>query len=187
MALAKGPASNQSLLRLSLASCVLENERASAILGVLKTHPRLRSLGMPQSHKTRKLGSRYNFFDDGIKDALQAFIVNGPKSVRLPDLGVTAMSVPAIESLAAEVTRSDSLVDFHAGSIHGHDDQNVLAPMKRKLERNRQHLYGMDDTTFSKTEGRWLMEPKDADIMKSACSNRDLVSTGKQPEYVKER
>ena len=130
MALAKGLAGNQSLLRLNLASCGLKNEGASAILGALKSHPRLRSLGMPQSHETSKLGSRYNFFDDGIKDALKAFIVNGPKSVRLLDLGDTAMSVPAMESLAADVTRSDSLVVFYAGSIHGHGDENILALME---------------------------------------------------------
>ena len=174
MALAKGLASNQSLLRLHLASCGLKNEGAIAILGALKSHPRLRSLGMPQSYETSKLGSRYNFFDDDIMDALKAFIVDGPKSLRLIDLGDTAMSVPAIESLAADVTRSDSLVVFYADSIHGHGDERILARMKWKLDENRQHLYGMDDATFSKTERRWLMEPKDADIIQSACSTRDV-------------
>lgn len=67
---------------------------------------------MPQSYETSKLGSRYNFLDDGVKDALKAFIVNGPKTLRLFDVGDTAMSVPAIESLSANVTRSDSLVVF---------------------------------------------------------------------------
>lgn len=174
MALAKGLASNQSLLRLSLASCGLKNEGVIAIVRALKRHPRLMSLGMSQSYETSKLGSRYNFFDDGIKDALKAFIVNGPKSLRLLNLGDTAMSVPAIESLAADVTRSDSLVVFYARSIHGHGDEKILAIMERKLGENRQHLYGMDDTTFSKTEGRWLMEPKDADIINRACFNRDV-------------
>ena len=46
--------------------------------------------------------------------------------------------------------------------------------MIRKLDGNRQHLYRMDDATFSKTEKRWLMEPKDADIVDNAWSNRDV-------------
>ncbi|KAK0508890.1 hypothetical protein JMJ35_008261 [Cladonia borealis] len=189
MALANGLARNQSLLRLNLASCGLNNDGVIAILGALKAHIRLRSLGLSQSHETSKLGSRYNYFDDGIKDALKAFIVEGPKSVRLLDLGDTAMSVPAIDSLAVEVARSDSLVVFYAGSIHGHGDDNVLTLMERKLDGNRQHHYGMDDTTFSKTERRWLMEPKDADIINSACSNRnfELASMGNPPEDVKYR
>ena len=174
MALAKGLVGNQSLLRLNLASCGLKNEGVIAILGALKSHPRLRSLGMPQSYETSKLKSRYNFFDDGVKDALKAFIVNGPKSLRLLDLGDTAMSVPAIESLTADVARSDSLVVFYAESIHGNGDEEVSARMKRKLDGNRQRLYRMDDATFSKTERRWLMEPKDADIVDSAWSNRDV-------------
>ena len=112
MALAKGLESNQSLLRLDLASCGLKNKGVIAILGALKTHPRLRFSSMPQSYETSKLGSRYNFLDDGVKDALKAFIVNWPKILRLLDIGDTAMSVPAIESLSANVTRSDSLVVF---------------------------------------------------------------------------
>ncbi len=177
IALAKGLASNQSLLRLNLASCGLKNKGLIAILEALKAHPQLRSLGMPQSYVTSELGSRYNFFDDGVKDALKAFIVNGPKTLRLFDLGDTAMSVPAIESLAADVTRSDSLVVFYAESIHGNGDKEVLARMKRKLDGNRQHLYGMDEAAFSKTERRWLMDPKHTDIINSACFNRDDGTT----------
>ena len=121
MALAKGLASNRSLLPLNLASCGLKNKGVIAI-------PRLMPLGVPQSYETSKLGSRYNFLDAGVKDALKAFIVIGPKSLRSIDLGDTAMSMPAIESLAADVARSDSLVVFYAGSIHGNGDEEILSP-----------------------------------------------------------
>ena len=79
------------------------------------------------SYVASKLGSRYSFVDEGVKDALKEFIVNGVKSLRLLDLGVTAMSVPAIESLAADMTRSDSLFALYVESIHDHGDGKVLA------------------------------------------------------------
>lgn len=40
----------------------------------------------------------------------------------------TTMSVPAIESLAGDVARSDSLVVFYAGSIHGNGNEKILSP-----------------------------------------------------------
>ena len=167
IALAKGLASNHSLLRLNLASCDLTNEGVIAIFRALKSHPRLRSLGVHLGYMTIELGSQYNFFDDGVMDILETFIVGGPQTLRLLDLGFTAMSVPAIESLAADVTRSDSLVAFYAKSAYGNADENVLGRMQRKLYENRQRIYGVDDATFSKTERRWLMDPKDADFIDS--------------------
>ena len=124
----------------------------------------MRSLGVHLDYMTYEL---VNFFDDGVKDVLQAFIIGGPQTLRLLDLGFTAMSVLAIESLAADVTRSDSLVAFYAKSADGNADENVLGRMKRKLYENRQRIYGVDDATFSKTERRWLMDPKDADFIDS--------------------
>ena len=153
IALAKGLASNHSLLRLNLASCDLTNEGVCAIFRALKSHPRLRSLGVHLGYITIELGSQYNFFDEGVKDVLETFIVGGPQTLRLLDLGFTAMSVPAIESLAADVTRSDSLVVFCAKSAYGNADENVLGRMQRKLYENRQRIYGVDDVTFQKQRG----------------------------------
>lgn len=167
VALAKGLASNHSLLRLNLPSCGLKDEAVIVMFRALKAHLRLRSLGMQQSYMTRELRSQYYFFDDGVKDVLKTFVVGGPKSLMLLDLGDRAMSVPAIESSAADVTRSDSLIVFYAASIHGNGDEDVLGRMKRKLDENRQRIYGVDDATFSKTERPWLMDPKDADIVDS--------------------
>lgn len=167
IALAKGLASNYSLLRLNLASCGLKNEGLIAIVSALKSHPRLRSMGVHLGDMTIELGSQYNFFDDGVKDVLETFIVEGPQTLRLLDLGFTGMSVPAIESLAADVTRSDSLVAFYVKCAHGKADENVLGRMQQKLFENRQRMYGVDDATFSETERRWLMDPKDGDFLDS--------------------
>ena len=52
------------------------------------------------------------------------------------------MSMPAIESSAADVTRSDSLVVFYAASIHGNGDEEFLGRMKRKPDENRQRGRG---------------------------------------------
>ena len=106
-------------------------QKAQRKLGAMKTHPRLRSLGMPQSHETSKLGSRYKFLDDGVKDALKASSINGPMGLTLLDVGDTAMSVPAIKTLSAVVTRSGSLVVFYAESIHGNGNEKILARMNR--------------------------------------------------------
>ena len=125
IALAQGLASNHSLLRLNLASCDLTNEGVVAIFRALKAHPRLRSLGVHHGYMTSELGSQCNFFDDGVKDVPETFIVRGPQTLRLLNLGDTAMSVPAIESLAADVARSDSLVVFYAKSVYGNADENV--------------------------------------------------------------
>ena len=165
IALANGLASNHSLLRLHLGSCDLTNEGIIVMFRVLKAHPRLRSLSIQYCYLTSELGSEYNYFDDGVKDVLETFIVGGPQTLRLLDIGDTAMSVSAIESLAAKVTRSDSLVVFYAGTVYGNGDEEVLGRMKRKLDENRQRIYGVDDATFSETERRWLMDPKDADIV----------------------
>ena len=61
--------------------------------------------------------------------------------------------------------------------------------MKGKVDGNRKHLYGMDDATFTKTERRWLMKTKDADIVDSACFDRDvgLALHGQTAGHVKVR
>lgn len=165
IALANGLASNHSLLRLHLGSCDLTDEGIIAIFRALKAHPRLRSLSIQHRFLTSELGSECNFFDDDVKGVLEAFIVDGPHTLRYLDVGDTTMSVPAIESLAAQVTRSDSLVVFYAATIYGNANEKVLGRMKRKLDENRKRIYGVDDATFTETERRWLMDPKDADIV----------------------
>ena len=174
IALANGFVSNQTLLRSHLASCGLKNKGVIAILEALKARPRLRLLAMSQSYVESELGSRYSFFDDGVKDVLKVFIVNKPNTLILFDRGDTAMSVPTIESLMADVTRSDSLVVFYAESRHGNGDKEVLARTKRKLDWNRRHFYGLDEAAFSKTERRWLMDPKGMDIINGACFNPEF-------------
>ena len=165
IALANGLAGNYSLLRLHLGSCDVRNEGIIAIFRALMAHPRLRSLSIQHCFMNSELGSDPNYFDDSVRAVLEAFVVCGPQTLRYLDVGDTAMSVPAIESLAADVTQSDSLVVFYAATVYGDGDAKVLGRMKRKLDENRQRIYGVDDATFSETERRWLLDPKDADIV----------------------
>ena len=64
--LSKGLQRNKTLLRLSMASCGLKSQGASAIFTALSAHPRVMTLNVGQSYATKDLGSRYNFLTDEV-------------------------------------------------------------------------------------------------------------------------
>jgi len=92
--------SNTSLLRLTLASCGINDEGGQSILLCLANHTRLMTLVLSQNYATKDLGMRYIYLEDGLLGELKRFVANGPKTLRMLDLGIIAMSLPALWSVA---------------------------------------------------------------------------------------
>ena len=172
-ALAEGLASNNSLLRLTLASCGLGSQGAKGILQVLKSHPRVITVHMGQSYATEDLGMRYNYLKDDVVDSVKALVSNC-KTLRMLELGTTGMTLSAFESISAEVVKSETLVFFSAKSVYGKVSARVKLPVKERIKENIRQLYGGIDTDrFNAEEKRWLISPKDVRLIDSAYRNRD--------------
>ena len=116
-ALAGELASNTSLLRLTLASCGLNSKGANSILQALKGHNQLMTLRMGQSIATEDLGMRYIYLEDDVVDSVK-IIVSTCQTLRMLDLGTTAMSLSALESLYEKISNSKTLVVFSAKSLY---------------------------------------------------------------------
>lgn len=172
-ALAEGLGNNQSLLRLTLASCGLKSQGVKRILQDLQRHPRLMTLHMGQSYATEDLNMRYNYLEDEVVDSVKALLSNC-KSLRMLELGTTGMTLSALESISTEVVRSTTLVVFSAKSVHGKVSTRVKLPVKERIENNiRQQYGGIDGARFMAEEKRWLISPKDVRLIGSAYRNRD--------------
>lgn len=174
-AIAEGPASNTSLLRLTLASCGLKTKGAKSILQALKDHPQLMTLHMGQSFVTEDLGIRYNYLEDDVVDSAKT-TVSTCQTLRMLELGTTGMSLSALESLYEEITNSKTLVVFSAKSVYNKVAGSVKLPVNERIRENTQRFYGgMDAARFNAGERRWLISPKDVRLIDSAYRNRDTV------------
>ena len=172
-ALAKGLASNTSLLRLTLASCGLKSKGAKSILQALKGHPKLMTLRMGQSFATEDLGMRYNYLEDDVVDSVK-MVVSTCQTLRMLDLGTTAINVSALESLYEEISNSRTLVVFSAKSVYNKVAAGVNLPVNERIKENIQQLYGgIDAARFDAEERRWLISPKDVRLIDSSYRNRD--------------
>ena len=171
--LAKGLASNTSLLRLTLASCGLKSEGAKSILQALKGHPRLMTLRMGQSFATEDLGMRYNYLEDDVVDSVK-MMVSTCKTLRMLDLGTTAISLSPLESLYEDISNSKTLVAFSAKSVYNNVAASVKLRVNVRIKENIQQLHGgLDAARFDAEERRWLISPKDVRLIDSAYRNRD--------------
>ena len=167
-ALAKGIARNTSLLRLDLASCGLKSEGAILILQALAGHPKLITLRLGQAYGTEDLGMRYNYLEDDVGDSIEA-LVSSCTTLRMLVLGMTGMTLPALESIFKGVAKSKTLVVFSAKSVHGKVSRKVRHPVKERIQENIRLLYGgIDDALFKAEKKRWLISPKDVRVIDSA-------------------
>lgn len=172
-ALASGLQKNTSLLRLTLASCGINDEGARCIFSAMKGHPKLTTLIIGQNYATKDLGMRFNFLRDSILRDLVNFIAEGPKTLRMLDLGTTAMSLPALWSVAERIAQSKSIVAFNAKSVHGQVHPTAKSLVTGRLVENIAKDYRMDAGQFEAEERRWLISPKDVRLIDSGYRNRD--------------
>ncbi|KAI4188916.1 MAG: hypothetical protein LQ348_003865 [Seirophora lacunosa] len=174
-ALANGLSRNSSLIRLMARSCGLKSVGATAIMDALLSSPKIMALDIGLNFATQDLGSRYNHFDDEIQDTVINFIEKN-KSLRFLDLGVTAMTLSAVEKIADALSESPTLVVFRVEST----DFKLPRPLKRQiralLARNVKGMYGDGATyeDFAAEEQRWLISPKDVRLIDSGYRNRDM-------------
>ena len=172
-ALAEGLTRNWSLLRLTLASCGLKPQGAKNILQALHGHPRVMTLHMGQSFATQDLGMRYNYLEDDVVDSVKGLVSNC-KTLRMLELGMTGMTISALESISEEVVKSETLVIFSAKSVYGKVSTRVKLPVKERIKKNIRQMYGgIDIARFDAEEKRWLISPKDVRLIDSAYRNRD--------------
>ena len=177
LAIAAGLKANSSLRRLVMSSCGLKDLGATSILEALVGHSNISYLDLAQSFSTSDLGMRYNYLIDEVFCALSAFIMATP-SLRMLNLGTTAMSRPTLERLATAVLKSS--LSYNAGSIHpkpsfppaksrpsGHLAQHLVSNVKME--------FGSDMTyqAFEQGEMRFLKSPRDVRLIDSVYRNRD--------------
>ncbi|KAL8913516.1 MAG: hypothetical protein Q9171_001704 [Xanthocarpia ochracea] len=174
LALAHGLEANSKLQRLSIRSCGLKNTGAIAIMNALSKHQNIMSLDISQSYATEDLGSRYNFFDDEIKDPTIQ-LMKTSQSLRLLNFGITGMTIPYITALAIAVSKSHLLV-FKAESIHDRLTLELRQYIRARLTKNVKATYGPNTTygDFEEGEQRWLISPKDVRFIDSGYRNRDM-------------
>ena len=172
IALAQGLPSNSSLSRLSMSSCGLKSTGANHLLRALHHHPRLMTLNLGQNFATEDVGARYNWLDDGVVDGLRS-LVRDSQTLKMLDLGSTAMTPPAFAELGLEVGKSQSLVVFEAKSVCGKLNSEVKLLVNNRIKNNVQHFCGRDMTHFEQEEKRWLISPRDVRLIDSMYRNRD--------------
>ncbi len=119
------------------------------------------TLVIGQSCATEGLGIRYNYFQDGVLGDLISFVSHGPKSLRMLDLGITAISLPVLWSVAEQISDSDSLVVFDAKSVHGQVHQTAKPLVTGRMMENIEKYYHMDAAHFEAEEKRRLISGTD--------------------------
>ena len=131
------------------------------------------TLRMGQSFATEDLGMRYNYLEDDVVNSVK-MMVSTSQALRMLDLGTTAMSLPALESLYEEISNSKTLVVFSAKSVYNKVAASVNLPVNARIEENIQRLYGgIDAARFDAGKRSWLISPKDVRLIDSAYRNRD--------------
>lgn len=171
--LAEGLAKNMSLLRLMVSSYGLKTKGAVSMLEALELHPMLMSLNVGQSFATQYLGVRYNWLEDGTVESVKSLMANC-KTLRLLELGTSAMTLPALELLAEEVIKSKNLVVLNAKSVCGKVYHGTKLQANERLKDNIQQLYCTDVAHFDAEEKRWLISPRYVRLIDSGYRNRDM-------------
>ncbi|KAI4146432.1 MAG: hypothetical protein LQ341_002085 [Variospora aurantia] len=173
-ALAKGLSHNSSLIRLMAQSCGMKNAAAIAIMNALVSSADIMTLDLGLNFATQDLGSRFNYFDDSIQEAVINFIENA-KSLRFLDLGITALTFSAFEAIANALSKSLTLLVFRAKSTDYGGPRPLKRQIRASLTRNVKRLYGDGATyeDFEAEEQRWLISPKDVRFIDSGYRNRD--------------
>lgn len=173
-ALAAGLVNNKSLLRLSLKSCGLKSAGATAIMKALTLHPCITTLDIGQSFATQDLKARYNYLDNSIYGAVTN-LIDISQTLQYIDLGITALSIPTLESIHHTASCSSTLLVFKAEGLHGKAQLKIRQATRARLASNvkRVHGEGMSYEAFEQGEIRWLVSPKDVRLIDSSYRNRD--------------
>ena len=161
-----------------MSSCSLKDRGATSILQALAGHNTISYLDLGQSFSTDDLGMRYNYLTDEIFPSLSAFITT-TQSLRMLNLGTTAMTRPTLERLATAVCES-CLLSYSVGSIHpklsfppsklrpsSYVSEHLLANVKKEFG------LGMTYEAFEQGEMRFLKSPRDVRLIDSVYRNRD--------------
>ena len=171
--LSAGLRNNKCLLRLSMDSCGLKGEGAGTMFDALSNHPRLMTLNAAQSFATKDLGSRYNFLTDDAVQPLVSLILEC-KTLRMLELGPTAISWPLIDVIIETIGRSESLVAVSLDNVYGKVPVDLRNQLRAHLEGNIRRIYpNMTVEEFQDRERRWLISPKDVRLIDSSYRNRD--------------
>lgn len=183
-ALSHGLQKNISLLRLTLSSCGLKNPGATAIVRALFHHPKLQFLDMGTSYATADLGQRYNWLEDGFEKEIIELLTH-LRSIKLLNLGITALTHPALESIAPAVVQS-TLCLYLIGSmypaVNRKERPRIKIEIRAALERNIEQQYGPEMTRELFEEGplRFLRNTEDVRFIDSVYRNRDMQKARKK-------
>lgn len=131
------------------------------------------TLHMGQSFATEDLGMRYNYPEDDVVNSVKK-LVSSCETRRMLELGMTGMTLSALEAISEEVVRSETLVVFSAESVYDKASTGVKLPVNERIKENIRYLYGaIDVACFDAEEKRWLISPKDLRLIDSAYRNKD--------------
>ncbi|KAJ7778361.1 hypothetical protein B0H16DRAFT_1711869 [Mycena metata] len=166
--------SNQTLLRLSMASTGLTSKGIAALSTALALHPRIMSLDLAASQTTRVHGQRYNHLADRAIPALTALMQN--PSMRHLDLGRTSLSPEGLEAVKAAISTSN-LCEFH-GFRKPEIGEAMSCPLgtRRALEANVKRFYPDEkgyDAFSNGLNARFLYSPEDVRLIDSVYRTRD--------------
>ncbi|KAI4249959.1 MAG: hypothetical protein L6R42_008840 [Xanthoria sp. 1 TBL-2021] len=142
-------------------------------MNALIQHQSIMTLNLSHSYSTEDLNSRYNFFDDKVKDTTFDLLKTS-KSLRFLDFGITGMTVSCITGIAQAVKDSHLLV-FKAESVYSKLPLTVRQGLRASLTKNVKAIYGQNTTyaEFEEGEQRWLISPPDVRFIDSGYRNRD--------------
>ncbi|KAJ7213410.1 hypothetical protein GGX14DRAFT_79496 [Mycena pura] len=166
--------SNQTLLRLGMASTGLTSKSVSALCSALASHPRIISVDWGASPTTRVHAQRFNHIADAAAPAMVALMRN--PSMRYLNLGRTSFSPAGLEDVRGAVTGSN-LCEFHAWVRNERDVEpsRPLAP-RRAVEANVRKFYGEEESYDKWVNGlnaRLLYSPPDVRLIDSVYRTRD--------------
>ena len=178
ISLSKGIETNPSLLRLTLASCGLKNAGGKSILRSLSSHPTIQTLNLGHSFATQDINQRYNWFEDGLEVDVIHLIEQCP-TLRVLNLGYTALTHPAIETIASSIPNS-TLFSYIIDSIYPAVNRPERPRIKREitatLEKNVKVVYGPEMSLSEFNDGplRFLRNTPDVRFIDSVYRNRDM-------------
>lgn len=180
-ALASGLSSNRSLEHLSVQSCGLSNQSATAILSALEHNQNIKAVDMGQSFATEDLGMRYNWLTDS--SPFVRFVQNAPSLQHL-SIAQMPMTQEAVNAVLQAVATSTSMLSLEnnarpllrgdpAAVRAGQEGVRLAKAVRDRLHDNVRQKYGLDYEQFHASEKRFLMSPPDVRFIDSMYRNRD--------------
>ena len=170
--LARALRANRSLVRLGLQSTGLTSAGVAAVCAALAPHPRLAALVLAPPPTTAVHGQRYNHVADAALPAL-AKLVTRSSTLRVLELGRTALSADAVEALRDALAASPGLCHFaawHALAAPG----SCALRVRQRLASNVRRLYGTGLDEFRQGLGlRLLRNTPDVRLIDSVYRTRD--------------